>query len=142
MKEPAQKQNSMEVVAAVLVKDKKILIVQRGAGDTGAGLWEFPGGKREPSESREEALVREIREELSLEIEIKEFLGEQEFESKGRKFNLFVYHCPIVGGQLVLHEHQDFRWVSPDELREDGFSTPDIPFIEKVRAHFLTTDVK
>ena len=133
---------STEVVAAVLVKDNKILIAQRAKNDVGGGLWEFPGGKREAKESREQALRREIEEELSLEIKVEKCFGEQEFSHGEKNFNLILFLCSIVGGEPILHEHRDVRWVMPHELQAFDFSQPDIPFVEIVGQHFLTNLVK
>lgn len=128
-----KQQTSIEVVGAVLIKNGQILIVQRAEHDVGGGLWEFPGGKVESGETKEQALIREIDEELSLKILVTDFLGAQDFESANRKYKLFLYLCPILSGEPVLHEHQDLRWVIPKDLSENGFSSPDIPFIKIVR---------
>lgn len=123
----------IEVVGAVIVHGGKILIVQRGATEHGAGDWEFPGGKREVGETREQALAREIDEELGLSVRIHEHLGDEPFAGSQRKYLLSLYLCSVTSTKIQLREHQDFRWVFPHELEEAGFSKPDVPFFARIK---------
>lgn len=126
------------VVGAVIYHETKLLIAQRRHPDVGGGLWEFPGGKVEPEESESEALVREIQEELELEISVHDFIAEQKFTNpSGKQYELRIYLCRFLSGQIRLHVHSDYRWVSLSELSLFSFSEPDVPLLPKVVV-FLT----
>ena len=105
----------IEVVAAIIRKDDKIFATQRGYCEW-KDWWEFPGGKMEVRETPEEALVREILEELSAEISVEEFLCTLEYDY--RKFSLSMHCslCSLVTEALHLNEHEAARWVSKGEL--------------------------
>ena len=109
-----------------------MLIAQRDASGSGAYEWEFPGGKVEPGETAEQALVREIREELSLEIRTIEKMGVSEFQYPGKKISLSGYLCQRIAGEIVLTEHLAFKWVTPEELGSYPLSSADLPFIAMI----------
>lgn len=106
---------TIEVVAAVIEKGGKILVTQRGYGEF-KDKWEFPGGKTEPGETPEEALRREIMEELATEIEVGSRLCTVEYDYE--KFHLIMhcYMCSITGGSPTLLEHEAARWITRSEL--------------------------
>lgn len=124
------------VVAAVikhsLGDDTKVLIVRRGSGQTGAGFWEFPGGKVEPGESPEQALIREIQEELGLTIRVGDLVGELDFAYPSKNIRLRVYWAEKQQGELFLVEHDDFKWCDPQEIPVGDLSEADRPFVAKI----------
>ena len=105
----------IEVVAAIIRKDDKIFATQRGYGDF-KDWWEFPGGKMEAGETQEEALKREIREELSTEISVDEFLCTVEYDYPKFHLTMHCYLCTLVGEALHLNEHEAAKWLAEDEL--------------------------
>ena len=107
--------NTINVVAAVIKHKDKIFATQRGYGEFKGG-WEFPGGKVEPGEEPEAALIREIREELNTEIEVHDMIGTIEYDYPTFHLRMSCYWCSIVRGQLELLEHEAARWLGLDEL--------------------------
>jgi len=105
----------IEVVAAIIVQDNMIFATQRGYGDFKDG-WEFPGGKVESGESSQEALVREIEEELDTTIEVGEHLCTVEYDYPKFHLTMHCYICSIVDGALTLLEHEAARWLKREEL--------------------------
>ena len=129
--------NPVLVVAAVLAapveQGRKVLIVRRGPGQSGAGFWEFPGGKVELGEAPEQALVREIEEELNLHIKVKALLGEEVFDYPSKTIRLRVYHTEILSGELKLSEHDSHKWILPEEIDVEELSAADRPFVAKLK---------
>ena len=105
----------IEVVAAVIREGDRIFATQRGYGDF-KDWWEFPGGKMEPGETPEEALVREIREELSTEIRIDRFLQTVEWDYPAFHLTLHCFMCSLLSASLRLNEHEAARWLTRDDL--------------------------
>ena len=106
----------IEVVAAIIRKGDKVFSTQRGYGDW-KDWWEFPGGKMEAGETPEEALVREIREELSTEISVDKFLHTVEYDYPQFHLTMHCYLCSLLNDALHLNEHEAARWLSAAELR-------------------------
>lgn len=107
----------IEVVAAIIRDGEgRIFATQRGYGDF-KDYWEFPGGKMEDGETQEEALKREIREELSAEISVDEFLCTVEYDYPQFHLTMHCYSCSLLSESLHLNEHEAARWLKPDELR-------------------------
>lgn len=106
---------TIEVVAAIIRKGNKVFATQRGYGEF-KDFWEFPGGKREPGETPEEALVREIREELSTEISVENFLYTVDYDYPKFHLRMHCYICSLLNESLHLNEHEDARWLSMDEF--------------------------
>lgn len=106
----------IEVVAAVIRRGDRIFATQRGYGPW-KDWWEFPGGKMEPGETPEEALVREIREELSAEISVERFLRTVEWDYPEFHLTLHCYLCSLRSGSLQLNEHEAARWLGRDDIR-------------------------
>ncbi|MGG1555020.1 (deoxy)nucleoside triphosphate pyrophosphohydrolase [Paenibacillus ferrarius] len=121
-----------KVAAALLMKDNKILIAQRKSTDKLAGKWEFPGGKQEPDETLEECLKREMNEEFGIEVRVGEFFGESTFHYEAGSIVLYAYWCTWTSGEMVVAEHDDFKWVLIEEMGQYDFAPADIPFIEKL----------
>ncbi len=108
---------TVEVVAGI-IEDKasgKILATERGYGEF-AGKWEFPGGKVEPGETREAALVRELREELAIDARIEKFVGTVEYDYPKFHLTMHTFLCTIADGELTLQEHLAARWIFRQEL--------------------------
>ena len=126
--------NSIEVVAAVIFREGKVLCVQRAEHEREyiSLKWEFPGGKVEVSESLEEALVREIREELSVDIEVSEFLMTVEHTYPDFHLTMHVFRCVLDQGEITLNEHVALKWLSVDELDQLDWAAADIPVVESL----------
>jgi 8-oxo-dGTP diphosphatase len=122
----------IEVVAAIIRKEGKIFATQRGYGEW-KDWWEFPGGKMEPGETPEEALKREIREELSTEIRVDELLCTVEYDYPKFALTLHCYLCSLVTEALHLNEHEAARWLANDELDSVKWLPADREVIEKLR---------
>ena len=109
------KHKHIEVVAAIIRKGDKIFATQRGYGEW-KDWWEFPGGKMEDGESPEEALVREIREELSAEISVDEFLCTVEYDYPQFHLTMHCFLCSLMTDSMHLNEHEAARWLKSNEL--------------------------
>ena len=127
----------IEVVAAIIRKDDKIFATQRGYGEW-KDWWEFPGGKMEVGETPEEALVREIREELSTEISVDEFLCTVEYDYPQFHLTMHCYLCSLMTDSLHLNEHEDARWLKSDELGSVKWLPADKIIVEQL----IGTNVK
>lgn len=121
----------IEVVAAVLEDNNKILATKRGYGEF-EGLWEFPGGKIEQSESKEIALKREIMEELDADIEVGEFITTVEYDYPNFHLTMHCYFCKNKNGVLNLNEHSDAKWLELDNLYSVEWIPADIGVVEKI----------
>ena len=122
-----------KVTAAILVKDGKILIAKRKAGDRQAGKWEFPGGTIEPDESPEICLQREMREEFGIEVSVGKYFGESIYHYDHGAIKLLAYLTSFVSGNLVPKDHSAFRWVSTEQLSDFDFAPADISLVEKLQ---------
>lgn len=122
---------TIEVVAAIIKKEDKIFIIRRSYGDF-ADMWEFPGGKIEAGESKEEALVREIREELELDINNLDYLTTVDYDYPTFHLTMHCFTCEICGGELVLNAHNDAKWVSLSELQSQKWVPADVEVVEKL----------
>lgn len=122
----------LEVVAAVIVRDGKYFATQRGYGEF-KDYWEFPGGKMEPGESREEALVREIREELDTDIRVDAFLTTVDCEYPSFHLTMHCYLCSVVSGSLVLKEHENAAWLKREELESVAWLPADVRVVEEIK---------
>lgn len=113
------KPNPLEVVAAVIRNSEgRILLAQKRATSSQPLHWEFPGGKVEENETQSEALAREIKEELGLDIEVNSFFAKAEGEIKGREIHLYTYDCKPLTDQPILHEHNAIQWLFPAEMTD------------------------
>lgn len=106
---------SVEVVAAIVIKDGKVFATQRGYGEW-QGWWEFPGGKIEAGECPQEALVREIREELDAEIEVGELLETVEWDYPTFHLTMHCFLCSPLSESMHLNEHEAAAWLTPETL--------------------------
>lgn len=115
LRQNCRKMKQIEVVAAIIKKDNKVFATQRGYGEF-KDMWEFPGGKMEPGETKEEALMREIREELETEISVDSFLCTVEYDYPSFHLTMHCFICSIIAGSLTLKEHESARWLSLNDL--------------------------
>ena len=118
------------VVAAAIEKDGKIFCAQRPEGKTLGGFWEFPGGQLEFGESPEEALVREIKEELNSTIEILSYINEASYDYDFGTVIMKTYHAKLISGNLELLEHQNSTWLAPKDLKTLDWAPVDRPAVE------------
>ena len=124
----------VKVVAAIIIHENKIFATQRGYGEFKDG-WEFPGGKIEPGETPQEALVREIKEELDIEIEVKDFLETVEYDYPEFHLSMDCFFCTIRSGELVLKEHEAARWLTVETLDSVDWLPADKGLIEGIREY-------
>ncbi len=123
---------TINVVAAVIKKDNMIFSTARGYGDF-KGKWEFPGGKIEAGETPEEALKREIKEELDTSISVNSLIDTIEYDYPNFHLSMRCYWCEIVSGKLILKEAEDAKWLSKDELDNVDWLPADESLIKKLK---------
>ena len=123
---------TVRVVAAVIRKDNKIFATQRGYGEFKDG-WEFPGGKIEEGETPEQALTREIKEELDTEIQVGKLIDTIEYDYPKFHLSMDCFWCEIMQGGLELKEHEAARWLSKEELYSVDWLPADVGVIEKIK---------
>lgn len=127
---------TIEVVAAIIKDGNKIFATQRGYGEFKDG-WEFPGGKIEDGESPQEALVREIKEELDVEISVQELFDTVEYDYPEFHITMRCYISSLKAGEIVLNEHEDARWLSKEELDTVAWLPADEGLIVKIKKSLL-----
>lgn len=123
---------TIKVVAAIIRDGNRIFATARGYGEF-KGQWEFPGGKIEAGETPQEALVREIEEELDTEIEVGELFDTVEYDYPTFHLSMECYICRIKEGKLVLKEHEAARWLDKDHLWDVAWLPADKGLIEKLK---------
>lgn len=123
----------INVVGAILIENNRILCAQRGETKTLAKLWEFPGGKIETGETPQEALARELKEELMIEVEIAAEVFEQtSYSYDFGKVNLTTFICLLKKGRPQLTEHIEVKWLRPSDLSSLEWAPADIPAVSKL----------
>lgn len=128
------------VVGAVIVRDGKILCARRAAGSTLGGMWEFPGGKVEPSESPTDALAREITEELGCVIEVGATITTTSHAYDFGVVHLTTYYCEVTQGEPHAREHAELAWLAPHQLAGLEWAPADIPAVRLIQAEQLEKD--
>jgi 8-oxo-dGTP diphosphatase len=129
---PGDGEKATEVVAAVIEREGRILLARRRAGSHLAGLWEFPGGKRQAGETPEAALVREIREELDAAVTVGELLEDVEWAYPEKTVTLRFFRCALEGEPRAA-EGQELAWVAPADLGRYDFPPADRALVARLR---------
>lgn len=123
----------INVVAGIIKNNEdEILITKRNFKKSQGGLWEFPGGKIEKNETREDAIIREIKEELDVVINVDEYYGEKTFQYPDKTINLIALNCKIMDGKIKLLEHEDAKWVKKAKLTDFEFAPADEFIVNKL----------
>ena len=123
---------TIEVAAAIITHNGRVFATQRGYGEFKDG-WEFPGGKMEPGETPQQALVREIQEELDTEIEVGELVETVEYDYPNFQLTMHCFLCTIRSGELVLKEHEAAKWLTRAELDSVDWLPADVKVVEKLK---------
>ena len=122
----------IKVVAAIIQKENKILATKRGYGEF-INMWEFPGGKIESGETKKQALVREIKEELNIEINVDKFALDIEYQYPNFYLFMSCFMCSIKEGSLEILEHNDGKWISKEELNTLNWLPADIDAVNYLK---------
>lgn len=122
----------IKVVAAIIQKENKILATKRGYGEF-INMWEFPGGKIESGETKEQALVREIKEELNIEISVDKFAIDIEYQYPNFYLFMSCFMCSIKEGLIELLEHNDGKWITKEELNTLNWLPADIDAVNYLK---------
>lgn len=123
---------TVEVVAAIIRRTNEIFTTCRGYGEF-KNMWEFPGGKIESGETREEALIREIKEELELDIHVSKYVTTIEYDYPNFHLTMHCFLCDICGGKIHLNAHSATKWIPLDELDKLRWVPADILVVEKLK---------
>ena len=126
----------IDVVAALIFKDGRFLICKRPKNKARGGLWEFPGGKTEPLETHEQALFRECREELAVEISVGEKLMTVIYEYPDVKVSLSLFLCSLKSGSPHLLEHSEMCWITASQLDDFDFCPADAEILKMIKKRF------
>ncbi|AIQ50799.1 (deoxy)nucleoside triphosphate pyrophosphohydrolase [Paenibacillus sp. FSL R7-0331] len=123
----------IDVAAAIIHNEEgKLLIARRKPGKAQAGLWEFPGGKLEPGEAAAECLIRELMEEMNIEIRPYEYFDCHEHDYGTAQIRLIAWKAEFVGGTFELTDHDAWSWAERSELAEYHFAQADVPFVKRL----------
>lgn len=125
---------TVRVVAAIIIENGKVFATQRGYGEFKDG-WEFPGGKIEPGETPEEAIVREIKEELDTEVEVIELLDTVEYDYPNFHLSMGCFICKIKSGDLMLKEHEAAKWLTKDTLGSVEWLPADMGLVGEIEKY-------
>ena len=123
---------TVRVVAAIIIRDGKVFATQRGYGQW-QGWWEFPGGKIEAGECPQEALVREIREELEAEIQVGELIETIEWDYPDFHLTMHCFVCSLVSESMHLNEHEDSAWLTRDTLHSVRWLPADKGLVDRLK---------
>lgn len=126
----------VRVVAAIIIEGNKVFATQRGYGEFKDG-WEFPGGKIEQNETPEEAIIREIKEELNVEIEVLNLLDKVEYDYPNFHLSMDCFVCKIKTGDLILKEHEAAKWLTKDTLHSVEWLPADLELIGKIEEYLV-----
>ena len=128
---------AINVAMGIILDSKgKILIAQRNLQKNFGGMWEFPGGKQEVGESSEDALIRELKEELSIDVEVLRSFPPYDYKDEKIKISFYPIQCKIVGGMIVNNEHEEVKFISINEIDNFEFAPPDYETVDLVKEYF------
>lgn len=127
---------TIRVAAAIIRHDNQIFATQRGNGDFKGG-WEFPGGKIEPGETPQQALKREIQEELNIDIEVEELIATVEYDYSHFHLSMDCFGCKIKSGDIVLKEHSAARWLADKNIDSVEWLPADRELIEEIKKNII-----
>lgn len=122
---------TIEVVAGVIKDGNKIFATQRGYGDFKGG-WEFPGGKMEPGETPQQALARELKEELTVDVSVEDFICTVEYDYPNFHLTMHCFYCTVISGELKLLEHEAAKWLEKENIRSVDWLPADIAVVETI----------
>lgn len=128
----------VKVVAAIIIENEKVFATQRGYGEFKDG-WEFPGGKIESGETAQDAIVREIKEELDTVVEVVELLDTVEYDYPQFHLSMDCFICKIKSGNLVLKEHEAAKWLTKETLESVEWLPADLGLIGKIKKYLSDT---
>ncbi|MCG3167895.1 MAG: CTP pyrophosphohydrolase [Bacteroidia bacterium] len=130
----------IDVTCAIILRENKVLVTQRSERMKLPLKWEFPGGKIEENESDKDCLLREIKEELNLEIELLEKIEPKCFDYETFSIRLIPFVALYVSGEIILAEHKDYKWLEKEELNSLDWALADIPVLEEfLKLNYDTT---
>ena len=115
----------INVAAAIITKNNKYFIAKRNKNKHLGGFYEFPGGKQDVNETLQETVIREIKEELDVNICVGNKLGEEHYKDEKINVHLHYFFCTIISGDIVLKEHEDSAWVTKEEFKNYEFAEGD-----------------
>lgn len=118
----------IEVVAGIIKDSEKIFATQRGYGEFKDG-WEFPGGKMEPGETPQQALARELKEELAIDVNVGDFLCTVDYDYPTFHLTMHCFYCSVIGGELTLLEHEASKWLKMTELHSVNWLPADVEVV-------------
>ena len=119
----------INVAAAIITKNNKYFIAKRNKNKHLGGFYEFPGGKQDVNETLQQTVIREIKEELNIHVQVGNKLGEEHYKDDKINVHLHYFFCKIISGNIILNEHEDSAWVSKEEFKNYNFAEGDSDII-------------
>ena len=119
----------INVAAAIITKDNKFFIAKRNKNKHLGGFYEFPGGKQDVNETLQQTVIREIKEELNIHVQVGNKLGEEHYKDDKINVHLHYFFCKIISGNIILNEHEDSAWISKEEFQNYNFAEGDSDII-------------
>ena len=119
----------INVAAAIITKNNKYFIAKRNKNKHLGGFYEFPGGKQDVNETLQQTVIREIKEELNIHVQVGNKLGEEHYKDDKINVHLHYFFCKIISGDIILNEHEDSVWVSKEEFKNYNFAEGDSDII-------------
>lgn len=122
----------LDIVCGIIWRNHKVLVAKRGKG-IHENIWEFPGGKVEVNETKEEAVVREIKEELEIDVSVKRYLTSIVDEREDCILHVHAYICSYLSGEIQLHAHHEYAWINVNDVSNYNFEKADKPILAKLQ---------